>query len=536
LEQKHLDNTGRRSEAEWQQSEGFYRQIVETATEGVWVFDADANTSYVNRRMAEMLGCTKSEMMGRPIYDFMDEGVRAEVEQALGRNNQTGREQSDLCFRRKDGSELWTIVTLSPMFDERGKFSGTMGMVTDITQRRQAEAVHQQLEAQLFQAQKMESIGVLAGGVAHDFNNLLTAILGNSQLMHRRLQGDQERLELLSDIEAAARRATALTQQLLTLSRRQHLKRSTIYLNELAGNCMRMLRRIIGEDIDVRFHTTSRPFPVFVDPVQIEQVIMNLAINARDAMPLGGQLIIETSNITLDETFCRIHPWARPGRFVQLSVSDTGSGMSEETQQHIFEPFFTTKGPGNGTGLGLSVVYGIVRQHDALIHVYSEVGHGSAFKIFFPVAEQKVVTEPPKSEDELRGGTETILIAEDDEALCKITRNILGKLGYEILVARTGREAVDIVAARAGRVDLLILDVIMPRLGGPDAYEQIRRMNVECPAIFMTGYGSERARSMNEKLADAVILEKPYLIDTIGRRVREVLDQEARNRNLVKQQ
>jgi PAS domain S-box-containing protein len=527
LEQKHLADAKRSVEDALRHSEERYRRIVDTMNEGVWMLDQSARTSYVNHQMAEMLGYAVPELLGREVFDFLDPATRLEAEPNFGRRAPRLKEQYDFRFRRQDGSDLWAIFTTSPLLDEQGQFIGTLGVVTDITERRRAEGERQRLETQLFQAQKMESIGTLAGGVAHDFNNLLTAILGNTQLLRRRMQMEPKLQGFLADIESAAQRASALTQQLLAFSRRQHLKRVTINLNELLSNFIKMLQRIIGEDVEVRLHVAPSLAPVYVDPAQIEQVVMNLAVNARDAMPGGGQLLIETHHVMLDEAYCQQRPWAKPGPYVQLIVSDTGCGMDAETRQHIFEPFFTTKELGKGTGLGLSVVYGIIKQHDALIHVYSEVGQGSAFKLYFPVAEQREVETPAKAQEEPRGGTETILVAEDEEALCRLAQSILQELGYKVLVARDGQEAVDLFAAHRGRIDLMLLDVIMPRLGGWEAFEQIRKLGGTRPAIFMTGYSSEKVQSQPSAAAGAVVMEKPYTIQALGLKVREVLDQAA---------
>jgi len=385
-------------------------------------------------------------------------------------------------------------------------------------------------EERLQQSQKMEAIGTLAGGVAHDFNNLLTVILGNTYLTLRNLQPDDPMRLRLIEVEKASSRAAVLTRQLLAFSRRQHLERRTINLNETIGEIMKLLQRIIGEDVEVNVKAGSGLSAVFADPAQIEQVVMNLAVNARDAMPGGGRLTIETSNVTLDENYRRQYAYVQPGRYVEIRVSDNGTGMDAETQGRIFEPFFTTKEVGKGTGLGLSMVYGIVKQHDGHINVYSEAGQGTTFRIYLPIAESAVKEEAVAVLPPLLGGTETILVAEDEEALRKLAKDVLEGLGYTVLLAKDGEEAVEMYREHGERIGLLLLDVVMPRMGGWEAYQQIRELSGDVPLIFMTGYSSETVQSrfvQQDKSAEelgAVVMTKPYNLEGLGRKVREVLD------------
>ena len=385
-------------------------------------------------------------------------------------------------------------------------------------------------EERLQQSQKMEAIGTLAGGVAHDFNNLLTVILGNTYLALRNLQPDDPTQLRLIEVEKASSRAAVLTRQLLAFGRRQHLERRAINLNETIGEIMKLLQRIIGEDVEVNVKAGSGLSAVFADPAQIEQVVMNLAVNARDAMPGGGKLTIETSNVTLDENYRRQYPFVQPGRYVEIRVSDNGTGMDAETQGRIFEPFFTTKEVGKGTGLGLSMVYGIIKQHDGHINVYSEAGLGTTFRIYLPIAESAVEEEAVAVLPPLLGGTETILVAEDEEALRKLAKDVLEGLGYTVLLAKNGDEAVETYREHGERIDLLLLDVVMPRMGGWEAYQQIRELGGDVPLIFMTGYSSETVQSrfvQQDKSAEelgAVVMTKPYNLEGLGRKVREVLD------------
>ena len=373
LEQQVAERT-----AELRRAEEKYRSLFQNAVEGIFQTTPDGRYLIVNPAMARILGYETPEQFMTSITDleieiYLDSDRRAEFRQLIQENQVVSGFESQV--RRRDGSVIWISENTGTFRDARGQLLGYEGMVQDITERKQAEVERQHLEEQLLQAQKMESIGTLAGGVAHDFNNLLTVIIGNTQLTRAELGPDNPLQANLVGIENAANRAASLTRQLLAFSRRQRLERKAIDLNETISNFMKMLRRIIGEHVEAHLRTAPSLSLVFADPVQIEQVVMNLAINARDAMPDGGRLIIETDRVTLNETYCRRHTWAKPGQYVRLSMSDTGAGMDDETRQRIFEPFFTTKEVGKGTGLGLSVVYGIIRQHDGLIDVYSEVGH-----------------------------------------------------------------------------------------------------------------------------------------------------------------
>jgi PAS domain S-box-containing protein len=382
----------------------------------------------------------------------------------------------------------------------------------------------------LLQSQKMEAIGTLAGGVAHDFNNLLTVIIGNTDLAFKKSAGSDPVRPRLVEIDKAAKRAAVLTRQLLAFGRRQQMERRNIKLNDVIAEIMKLLNRIIGADVEVNVRAGSNLSVISADPAQIEQVVMNLAVNARDAMPEGGQLTIETSNVTLDENYQRHYPFAQPGKYVELQVSDTGSGMDEGTIAHIFEPFFTTKQVGKGTGLGLSMAYGIVKQHDGHINVYSEPGHGTTFKIYLPVIESAVEETEVIVEPEVLGGTETILLAEDDEGLRNLASDVLDQLGYTVLLAKDGEEAVQMYTKNCERIDLLLLDVMMPRMGGPEAYEKMRQMGGAIPLIFMTGYSSDfvKDRFVKQNISiealGADVIQKPYNIDGLGRKIREVLD------------
>ncbi len=384
---------------------------------------------------------------------------------------------------------------------------------------------HKHGEKKLRQLEKFEAIGKLAGGIAHDFNNVIGAIMGWAELGEDEVPAGSRAHKFFLNIREQSERAGNLTRQLLAYARRQVLTPRILNLNDVVGEAMALLQRVIGEQIEVKTLLASDLLATKADPAQIEQVLINLCLNARDAMPNGGQLLIETSNIELGPEFCRRNAAVSPGRYVQLCVSDTGIGMDAATMERIFEPFFTTKGQGKGTGLGLATAFGIAKQHLGHIGVYSELGKGTVFRVYLPASEGSAEALPEIVQAEIRGGSETILLAEDHEGLREMSHQVLSSLGYSIVLARDGREAVEQFAASSQRIALLVLDVVMPRLGGPDALEQIRQMNPAIPIIFTSGYSeeSELLSSLISRGA-AHLLQKPYAPKDLARKIRDLLD------------
>ncbi|MFN2455853.1 MAG: PAS domain S-box protein [Pyrinomonadaceae bacterium] len=510
------------------ESEQRYRLLGEGILHQVWTAQPNGDLDYVNTRTLEYFGRTMKEAVGDGWLSVVHPDDAPSCVERWTQSLQTGQHyEVEFRLRSADGAYRWHLARATPGRDADGKIVKWFGTNTDIDVQKRAEESLLQSEEQLLQAQKMESIGTLAGGVAHDFNNLLTAILGNTQLGMRKLPEDDPLRPRLIEIEKAANRAAALTRQLLAFSRRQRLERKGLNLNETINETLKMLQRIIGEDIEVRFNAAGNLSTIYADPGQIEQVVMNLAVNARDAMPRGGRLAIETNNIVLDAEFCRRYPDCKPGKYAQLMVSDTGTGMDAETRARIFEPFFTTKEVGKGTGLGLSMVYGIIKQHEGLIHVYSEVGHGTTFKIYLPIEEKKVANQETEAAlAPMRGGTETILVAEDEEALRELAQSILEELGYRVILAQDGAEAIEMYETSREKIDLVLLDVMMPRMGGYEAYERMRSLRSDIPVIFMTGYGTEQMQSKFIEASDAPIIQKPYSVEALGRVVRTMLDVE----------
>jgi len=502
-------------------SEAKYRLIVETAHEGIWMIDAEARTTFVNQRMAEMLGyASAEEMMGGGLTDFMDDAASVDAATNLGRRRKGLREVHDFRFRCKNGADLWTTLSTSPVYDTQGGYAGALAMVMDMTERKR-------LEEQLRQVQKMEAIGQLSGGVAHDFNNLLTVIKGQISLLQLAGPRDPETDQSLEDISLAADRAANLTRQLLAFSRRQVLQLRDLNINGVVEGMGSMVRRIVGEDVAVELACAPMPLGVQADTGMMEQVILNLVVNARDAMPKGGRLRIETARVEIDGETARKRPEARAGSFVRLTVADTGTGIAPETLPKIFEPFFTTKEFGKGTGLGLATVYGIVQQHRGWISVESEMGSGTRFHVHVPALEGMALsvvvglTEPTAA----TGGGETILLVEDEAEVRAVARFALVRQGYQVLEAEHGAKALEVWAANAAKIKLLLTDVVMPGgISGVDLAVRLRQEQPGLRVIYMSGYSPEMA-GKNFAIREGVnFLPKPFDMATLTRVVRGSLD------------
>jgi two-component system, cell cycle sensor histidine kinase and response regulator CckA len=467
----------------------------------------------VNPAFGEALGYALSELLDRPFIALVhaDDCPRT-IDAFQGVLAGTPVTDFENRYRHREGEFRvfsWR-ATVDPITGD------VYAVARDITAQRATEA-------QLRHAQKMEAIGQLAGGIAHDFNNLLQAILANAELA---MQGEAlpaDVSECLSEIEIAGHRAADLTQQLLAFSRRQPLRPVLIDLNQLLQGLMKMLLRLLPESISVQLVPAHDLSCVSADPSQLEQVIVNLCVNARDAMEHGGELIIETENVSIDARYCEAHPWARPGSYVLLRVIDNGAGMAPEVRERVFEPFYTTKGPQRGTGLGLSTVYGIVQQHEGLVQVYSELGVGSTFKIYLPADSRRLSEGPSQSEPALAYGQETILLAEDEPRVRRAAVQLLQRAGYHTIAAANGFEAIRLLRERKEPVHLALLDVVMPELGGPETWEQLRSLRPSLRVLFTSGYADERYRKRLPP--DAEVLEKPFRREELLSRVRKKLDE-----------
>jgi len=511
----------KRTEEELRAAETRFRTLVEQLPAITYVaeFGAAGPWSYVSPQIETLLGFSPAEWMADS-EAWLKHLHPEDRDRVLGEEEQSQHSgepfRSEYRMLTRDGRVLWCRDEARVMSGQSGKRNHMLGVVYDITQRRH-------LEEQLRQAQKMEAVGRLAGGVAHDFNNLLMIIKGNSELMLEHLGATERSRKNAGEISKAADKAASLTRQLLAFSRMQVIQPKSLDLNGVVGEMAKMLRRLIGDDIELNIVSGASLGVVKVDQTQIEQVLMNLVLNARDAMPEGGRLTIETANVSLDDNYARRHAGVQPGKYVMMVVSDTGVGMDAETQTHIFEPFFTTKELGKGTGLGLATVYGVVKQNDGWIWVYSEAGRGTTFKIFLPQIEEVVRSTKPKLVSRPPGGSETILLVEDQDGIRELASEFLKGSGYTILEARDGSEALQVAEQHHGEIDLLVTDVVMPRMGGPELAGRLANVRPHLKVIYMSGY-SEYAKD-SRKVADSekVILQKPFAFDALARKVREVL-------------
>lgn len=403
--------------------------------------------------------------------------------------------------------------------------NGMASHMSVVISRIRAEERRREAEAQLQRVQRLEAMGSLAGGVAHDFNNMLMVIYGNLSMADSVLDADHPAQPFLREIDDAAARCSALSQQLLAFARRQPVQPRPVNLNTVVEGVMKMLSRVIPGSVSTTFLPGRSLGTVLADPSQIEQVVMNLAINARDAMPDGGRLLLETENVLIDEAYRGTHPWARTGRFVLLTVTDSGIGMDAEVQRRVFEPFFTTKGPERGTGLGLSVVFGIAEQHGGMVRVYSEPGHGTSFKVYLPIVERVATAVGTKIERLVRGGDEHILVADDDERVRSVVRNMLAQEGYRVTEVGDGAEALACCAAAEPPVDLVLSDVVMPRMDGAQLYQVLQERHPGLPVLIMSGYATNSLVGRFEVTEHLRILGKPFRGSELLRSVRELLDQ-----------
>jgi PAS domain S-box-containing protein len=490
---------------------------IEQSEEAVVITDTDGSIEYVNPAFTHITGYSREEALGQNPRMLKSGKQDLAFYQQLWATILKGEIwRGEIVNRRKDGSFYTEEMSIAPVRSTHGEVTHYIATKEDVTKRKS-------LEAQVRQATKMEAVGQLAGGVAHDFNNLLTIISGYGQLLRERLSAQD--LGQMEEILKASDRAAALTRQLLAFSRRQILTPQVLDLNSVVANLEKMLRRLIGEHIEFTTVQQSGLGRVKADPGQVEQVIINLAVNARDAMPEGGKLTIETANVDLDGAYARRHAGAVPGPYVMVAVSDTGIGMNAETLAHMFEPFFTTKEKGKGTGLGLATVYGIVKQSVGYIAVYSEPGHGSTFKIYLPRVEEAVTeAESAGRGPELGKGSETVLVAEDEEGVRALVRTTLVSYGYKVLEAREPGEALTIVERYAEPIHLLLTDVVMPHMSGKELAKRLATAHPEAKVLYMSGYTDNAVFLHGVLEAGTFFLQKPFVPSTLLRKVREVLD------------
>lgn len=508
--------------SERRQAEAYIRNIFESMGEGLVVMDRDYRIITANRAYGKQANAPVEAIIGKHCYEVLyhaaapchETGGTCAVKDAF----ETGSPQRNICHHdgNKDNS-AYMESSAYPMRDASGKIVSVIETLNDITEKTK-------LEGQLRHAQKMESIGTLAGGIAHDFNNILSVIIGYGSLMELDMREDDPLRSRLKEIFTASERATHLTHSLLAFSRKQIMKIGPVNVNEIVIGVKKMLSRIIGEDMELVIIQKDKDPIVTGDYGQIEQVLMNLAVNARDAMPDGGRLTVETSIVKLGEGYMRSPGYGAPGRYALLSVTDTGVGMDEETRGKIFEPFFTTKETGKGTGLGLAIVYGIVKQHNGYIDVSSEPGKGTAFSIYLPltasgVEKTELVALPPPV-----GGTETILLAEDESQVRRLVKEVLEGAGYAVIEAEDGKDAVNKFMENKDKIRLLLLDVIMPNKNGKEAYEEIKKVSPDMKSIFTSGYPADIVHKKGIFNKELHYISKPANPSDLLRKIREVLD------------
>jgi two-component system cell cycle sensor histidine kinase/response regulator CckA len=513
----------KRTEEELRAAETKFRTLVEQLPAITYVaeFGAAGPWSYVSPQIESLLGFSPTEWVANPEawIESLHSDDRGRVLAEEAHSQQTGEPfRSQYRMVKRDGRIVWCRDEASVMTEQSGERKVMLGVIHDITH-------HRQLEEQLRQAHKMEAVGRLAGGIAHDFNNLLTIIKGFSELMLERAGRDETLVRNATQIGKAADKASSLTAQLLAFSRMQVLRPSSLDLNTVVGEMAKMLRRILGEHMNLDTVVDTSLGAVRADQSQIEQVILNLVINARDAMPKGGKITIETANVSLDELYARRRTGVEPGQYVMMAVSDSGSGMDAETQAQIFEPFFTTKGLGKGTGLGLATVYGIVKQSGGWIWVYSEPGRGTTFKVYLPQVDHPIrPTHHNKAVCDRLQGTETILLAEDQDGIRELASEFLKRRGYTILEAKDGSDALRMAEGYPDEIDLLVTDVAMPNIDGPELADRLAVLRPHMKIIFMSGFAEYVKDNRQLAVPDRVTLQKPFALGTLARKVREVLD------------
>jgi two-component system, cell cycle sensor histidine kinase and response regulator CckA len=510
----------KKAEDALQEAGEFNRQVIESAQEGIIVYGLDLKYQRWNPFMEQLTGLPAAEVLGRhplEVFPFMREaGIMAVIEKALaGEVSEAERFQFHI---PKTGRSGWASEIGAPLKNARGEIIGVIGTARDITE-------HRKLEDQLRHSQKMEAVGTLAGGIAHDFNNILNVIMGYGTMVMGTLEAGSPSKEHMNEVLIAADRAANLTKRLLVFSRKQVVEVKPININSLLLVLQKMLVRIINESIEFILELADRPLIVLADAGQIEQVLINLAGNARDAMQEGGRLTISTELKELDNDYVAAYGYGMPGRYALITVADTGQGMDAETQKKIFEPFFTTKGIGEGTGLGLSISYGIIKQHGGYIQVYSEPGHGTVFKIYLPLSDEAASPEmKAEAAVPVKGGNETVLVTEDDASLRELTRIILESFGYTVISAEDGEDAITKFMENRERISLVLIDMIMPKKNGKEVSEAMRKVNPRLKILFMSGYTMNIIKTEELTAAGFDFIHKPFQPTDLLIKVREVLD------------
>jgi PAS domain S-box-containing protein len=514
----------KRAEARLRESEERFRDLFENATDLIQIVSPEGRLLYVNRAWRETLGYSEGEIRGLSVPDIVDPECDEHCKATFGKIVSEG-DVGDIktIFIAKDGRKVFLEGSGHCKF-EGERPESIRCVFRDVTFRKVAEEERARLEAQLLQAQKMEAVGQLAGGIAHDFNNMLTAIIGYASLLEAKIGTDSPLRPYVDQILSSTERSANLTSQLLAFSRKQMMSPKETDLTELIKGMEVLLKRLIGEDVEFKTCFTDTQLTTMVDRGQMEQVLLNLCTNARDAMPSGGMLAISTDVLELDEKSKRGYDLDRPGRYALIAVTDTGKGMDETTKQKIFDPFFTTKEIGKGTGLGLSIAYGIIKQHNGNIIVYSEPGKGTTFKILLPLITSPVETAKDDRLVAPRGGTEIILVAEDDEAVRTLTSHILREAGYTVIEATDGDDAIHKFTENRDRLKLVMLDVVMPKKSGKEVSDAIRKIKSEIRVLLTSGYTADIISTKGITEERLEFIPKPIAPNALLKKVREILD------------
>ncbi len=512
-------------------SEERFELAMRASSDGIFDWDLKTQHIYFSPGWKRMLGY-RDEKLGNDFSvweKLMTPEEQARFWKILNEHLQGKRKRFEMEFQMLHKSGHWVDILsrASAIFDASGTPVRVVGTHVDITEQKRAEKERLRLKDQLTQAQKMESVGRLAGGVAHDFNNMLGVILGRTEMLMEETDPTSPLFAALREIRKAAERSADLTRQLLAFARKQTIAPRLLDLNETVEGMLKLLRRLIGEDIDLAWLPSRSPGLVNMDPSQIDQILANLCVNARDAIAGVGKIIIETGCVVIDKAYCDTHPDAAPGEYVMLAVSDDGSGIDKQTMGQLFEPFFTTKDLGKGTGLGLATIYGIVKQNQGLVDVHSEHGQGTTFKIYLPKFQGEMSQEgEEENEVMVSRGHETILLVEDELIVLEMTHRLLQRLGYTVLIATNPREAIDLAKTHSGKINLLLTDVVMPEMNGRDLAKQLTSLSPDLKAVFMSGYTADVIAHHGVLDNDIIFIEKPFQKKALAAKIREALDQE----------
>lgn len=512
----------RQAEEALRKSEAKYRELIFRINEGFVAIDEKGYITFANPRLCEMIEYSEVELIGKNIRELFDEKNREILEKELAKRRRGEPSQHELTWTTKSGKKVPTLMSASPIF-ENWVYRGSYAVVTDLSEIKRAQEEKKRLEAQLHKIQRMESLGTLAGGIAHNFNNLLMGILGNISLILLNKNPSHPDYEKLKNVEHLVQEGAKLSQELLDFARGGKFQVEPTDLNKVVKRSSDMFAQTKRQ---IKIYTKFQKdiWTVEVDVGQIEQVLLNLYINAWQAMPGGGELYLETQNITLDENYVRPFK-VKPGPYVKISVTDTGVGMDETTKQRIFEPFFTTKEGNRGTGLGLASAYGIIKNHGGIITVYSEKGRGTTFNIYLPASEKEAIKQEKLGEGVLKGG-ETILFVDDEEMIIKTGKELLETLGYKVLIAKSGKEVIEIYRAKNEQIDMVILDTVMPDIGGGEIYDMLKKINPDIKVLLSSGYSmNDEIKEILERGCDGFI-QKPFTLKELSRKIRKILDKE----------